>query len=81
MTEKKINTYINLWLRCPGTIINATLALIIAQNTTSIIEHICITLTIMFSFRNGIYYMYRVVVDYTIQSNKHLCYRRMSSTE
>ena len=81
MKEKNINTYIKLWLRCPGTIINAAFALIIAQNTTSIIDHICITLTIMFSFWNGIYYMYRVVVDYTIQSNKHLYYRRMSSTE
>jgi len=81
ITEKRINKYINIWIRCPGTIITSAFLVIIAQTTQSIIDFMCIIITIIFSYWNGLYYMERVLVDYTIKSNKHKTYRRISSTD
>ena len=74
MIEKKINLYINLWLRCPGCISNITLILSKICNTYSIISNyelfssIIIVLTI---YWNGIYFMEQVVSNYSIEFKKN----------
>ena len=73
-TEKQINCFLNLWIRCPGCITHSALTMvgfnmldndIITQygKNTSII-------TALIVFWNGIYFMNQVVVNYAIINNK-----------
>ena len=64
ITEKQINEFLNVWIRCPGTIINTAFIMIMLQDTRYIIEYIILTITMLFSYWNGLYYMRRVVIDY-----------------
>ncbi len=72
MTEKRINTKLNLWVRCPGCISNCTLTLIHAlsllktnHDYLSFFISIFITISI---YWNGIYFMHQTVANYTIKS-------------
>lgn len=72
MIEKKVNLYINLWLRCPGCI--STVSLIICEivNTNTLLYYqlvssIIITCTI---YWNGIYFMEKVVSNYALELKK-----------
>ena len=66
--EKKINKYINVWIRCPGCISNVTLSIFSliylyeVSNNINIIACIIIMLSV---YWNGIYFMEQVVCDYT----------------
>ena len=69
LLEKKINTYLNIWVRCPGCIVHATMcAMILIKNKESL-SYIslfggitCMSLI----FWNGVYFMNQVVQNYAI---------------
>lgn len=71
MTEKKWNLYLNLYLRCPGAILNSALAFLLIQQQPKILE--CYNLFYLgvgaFSFWNGTYYLRNVIVDYHLRIN------------
>ena len=75
LTEKKVNNYLNLWIRCPGCIAHGTLTLV-GYNMVKDIECISIycfyyyVITGLIVFWNGIYFMNQVVVNYSLVSHK-----------
>ncbi len=69
MLEKTLNTYINLWIRCPGCISNVTLSIynMIKYNVVlTNISHIASIIIIILVYWNGIYFMNQVVIDHTL---------------
>ena len=73
LTEKRINNYINLWIRAPGCIAHSTLTIVsyfMFQNIFTQFEFLTCLLTSLLIFWNGIYFMNQVVVNYTLVSNK-----------
>lgn len=67
--EKKINSWINLWIRCPGCVSHAVLTLLVYNiyNKTLIIssfEKSGYIFTAVITYWNGIYFMNKVVVSY-----------------
>jgi hypothetical protein len=71
ITEKKINNYINLWLRAPGCIAHTTLSLIsLSIIKNSYFDSIICFVTSALTFWNGIYFMNQVVINYTLEKNK-----------
>lgn len=72
LTEKKINNFINLWIRCPGSISQVTMSAIVYSNNNIIndIEKYFVFITSILVFWNGIYFMNLVVSDYAIQKYK-----------
>ena len=72
MTEKQINNIINLWIRCPGCISNATLSLsnlLLNYNILSIYEILAASIIIICVYWNGIYFMAQVTHDYILLKN------------
>jgi len=73
ITEKRINNYLNLWIRCPGCIAHSTLTIIgynmNMQYDTSYFFLYSSMLTGLMVFWNGIYFMNQVVVNYA-KNNK-----------
>lgn len=65
--EKKVNTFLNNWIRCPGCIVTATLILNLLQiyknflNTNQFIASVCVMIIL---YWNGIYFMQGVNRDY-----------------
>ena len=73
ITEKKLNNYINLWIRCPGCISHAVLTAVVLLNNSdnfNFIEKIIAILTGILVYWNGIYFMNQVVVNYSEVRNK-----------
>ena len=73
ITEKRINNYINLWLRAPGCIAHSTLTMasyFMFQQMFTQFEFFTCLLTSLIIFWNGIYFMNQVVVNYTMVNNK-----------
>lgn len=75
LTEKKINNYINLWIRAPGCITHATLTMIgynMLKNTILVtwVNLISCLFTAILIFWNGIYFMNQVVVNYNSVKNQ-----------
>jgi len=73
MVEKKINYYLNIWIRCPGCITHAVFSLIILlrqMNDLSYISYYSCLICITIIFWNGVYFMNQVVQNYTI--NKYI---------
>ena len=71
--EKKINTLLNLWVRCPGCIMNITLIIIstiMIYDTLPLYSIIAMYIIIITIYWNGIYFMNQVVVDYNIYIKK-----------
>ena len=67
-TIKKINSKINLWIRCPGCIMNVALCMsniIMNYNVMSRVQLISGCIIIGSVYWNGIYFMNQVVTDYT----------------
>lgn len=66
--EKKINSYINLWIRAPGCISHSVITLIVyytyKYSTSGYIEHIGFISTAAITYWNGIYFMNKVVISY-----------------
>ena len=73
LTQKKINKWLNLWIRVPGCVSHSVLSLVIyynyKQNFTSI-EQYLILCTIILTFWNGIYFMEQVVTNYALENYK-----------
>ena len=75
ITEKRINSFLNLWLRCPGCIAHSTIT-ILAYNTfddifaISWLQVISCWLTTILVYWNGIYFMNQVVENYALERNK-----------
>jgi hypothetical protein len=71
--EKYVNTFINLWIRSPGCIMNATLGvhnLLNNYNTLSNIEIYSIIFILFSMYWNGIYFMNQTVQDFTLYKYK-----------
>jgi len=65
--EKKINNYLNLWIRCPGCIMTITLIIcniVLYYNTLPLYSIISMLIIIMTVYWNGIYFMNQIVIDY-----------------
>lgn len=72
MTEKKINNQINLWIRCPGCISQATISAVICLGDyydVSYFDKSLIFITMLLVYWNGIYFMKLVVADYAIRKH------------
>ena len=69
MTEKKWNLFINLYIRCPGAILNSALAfqLVQQQPYMSYFNQLCYLGVAIFSFWNGTYYLRNVIADYHLR--------------
>ena len=69
--EKKVNTYLNIWVRCPGCIIHSTMSIMVlikiapTLSYINLIGGVCCTSII---FWNGIYFMNQVVQNYAINN-------------
>ncbi len=75
-SEKYVNTWLNLWIRCPGCIMNVTLnihTLIAHYNNLSTSELIAGSIIIGTVYWNGVYFMAQIVSDYANNQyrNKH----------
>lgn len=73
ITEKKINNYINLWLRCPGCIIHAGLTMVLYSlrgNEFTYLQSCFALITGLITYWNGIYFMNQVVVNYNMTLRK-----------
>ena len=64
MTEKFVNKYLNLYIRCPGAIISF-IFLIIYYQKYEIELFYSISFISIYIFLNGVYYMERVTTDYS----------------
>lgn len=69
--EKKINSWINLWIRCPGCVSHAVLTFLVYNIynktlLTSTFEKFGYIFTAAITFWNGIYFMNKVVISYNI---------------
>lgn len=70
-TQKKINYYLNLWIRAPGCISHSALTIILAYRNKKIIyEFILIMCTAFLTFWNGMYFMDQVVRNYEVNRRK-----------
>ena len=74
--EKKVNNYINLWIRAPGCISHSVLTLLVYNlykdtQLSGYFEQFGYILTALIKFWNGIYFMNKVVTSYnTANANK-----------
>ena len=67
-TEKRINRWLNLWIRCPGCIMNATFIIqniVINYNHLSTSEFMACLIILSTIYWNGIYFMAQIVTDYS----------------
>ena len=71
LLEKKINTYLNIWIRCPGCIIHSTMSTMILIRIAGKVSYLnlfggicCVSII----FWNGIYFMNQVVQNYAINN-------------
>ena len=74
-TEKKINSKINLWVRCPGCIMNVALCITNVVTNYNIMTNIELfgSYVIMGTvYWNGIYFMNQVVTDNILNENKNI---------
>ena len=69
LVEKKINSKINIWLRCPGCIAHSTICMLsyFSNNINyTLYDKASIIFTSLLVFLNGIYFMKEVLVNYTL---------------
>lgn len=69
IVEKKINSWINLWIRCPGCTSHAVLTILVYNIynktlLTSDFERLGYIFTAVITLWNGIYFMNKVIVSY-----------------
>jgi len=76
MTEKKVNNFLNLWIRCPGCISHVALTIVgfnmLGPDQISTYDRTTCLITAIIVFWNGIYFMNQVVVNYAIITNKKI---------
>ena len=69
LVEKKINTYLNIWIRCPGCVIHATMSTMVILKISaslSLIKIIGSFICTLIIFWNGVYFMNQIVQNYAI---------------
>jgi hypothetical protein len=64
ITEKRVNLYLNAYLRCPGCIIHSFLTFLFIQGLSNTFDIILGGLTALLVYWNGIYFMEQVVGNY-----------------
>ena len=69
LSEKKVNNYINLWIRSPGCISHSVLTLLVYNLyketlLSGYFEQFGYILTALITYWNGIYFMNKVVISY-----------------
>lgn len=72
--EKKINTFINLWIRAPGCIMNTTMSLIILHNNYNKLSIYQLYGGIIMSslmYWNGIYFMSQTINNFNLYKYNH----------
>lgn len=72
--EKRINLFLNLWIRAPGCIMNAcisTMNMITYSNNFNIYQYYAGKIILGSIFWNGIYFMEQVVSNYAIYYKKN----------
>lgn len=67
MVEKRINVFLNSYIRCPGCVIHLFLTLIYLRQLDSNIDIFLATLTGLLVFWNGVYFMVQVVGNYYVE--------------
>ena len=80
MVEKRVNKYLNLWIRAPGCISHSVLTIIAYFKYKDVLfsgkyEVIAMMVTVLLVYWNGIYFMEQVVSDYKkneMKNNKEL---------
>ncbi len=68
--EKTINNWLNLWIRCPGCIMNSSLIickLVYEYNTIRSLQLYSGLFILLSVYWNGIYFMNQVVIDYNVR--------------
>ena len=71
ITQKKINYYLNLWIRAPGCISHSALSVVMAYRYKKIFyEWILILFTAILTYWNGMYFMDQVIRDYEVNRRK-----------
>ena len=73
ITQKRINNFLNLWIRAPGCISHSVLTLIAYNmNTESFTQNqkFMVLCTMILTFWNGIYFMEQVVTNYAVEQYK-----------
>jgi len=71
LLEKKINTYLNIWIRCPGCIIHSTMSAMILIKIYPTLSNLVLFASIVcmsIIYWNGIYFMNQVVQNYAINN-------------
>ena len=74
LTQKKINSFLNLYVRCPGCVSHSVITFIVYnQNYENISDHekYLIWCTAILTFWNGIYFMEQVVSNYAVEHYKN----------
>lgn len=72
LTEKKINRYLNIWIRCPGTIIHMYITLLNLPYLYQTNQKILGLLTGFIVYWNGVYFMDKVVGNLYMEINKKI---------
>jgi hypothetical protein len=74
MTEKKINTWLNVWLRAPGCNVHTIFTIMVLNYyyvNTSLFGIIMIVFTAYLTYWNGNYFMKEAVIDYELRLGGH----------
>lgn len=76
LSEKKINSWINLWIRSPGCVSHAVLTLLVYNIYSktllnSAFEKFGYIFTAVITFWNGIYFMNKVIISYNNAINDY----------
>lgn len=67
IVEKKFNSKINVWLRCPGCIAHSTISMLAYFSKYSqynLFDKFSIIVTSLLTFINGVYFMKEIVINY-----------------
>jgi len=74
LTQKRINNFLNLWIRAPGCIAHSTLTLSVYNSHYDMFDEnyqrYLVGCTILLTFWNGIYFMEQVVSNYAVEKYK-----------
>lgn len=71
LTEKKINVYLNCYLRCPGCVIHFYITLLNLTLIDNLIDKLFAVITAGLVFWNGIYFMEKVVGNYHLEKSRN----------
>jgi len=70
LTQKRINLYLNCYLRNPGCTIHSFITLINIKNISNLFDILLNIITAILVYWNGVYFMEQVVGNYHLESKK-----------